>query len=233
MKIISYNISDCKQWKVDQLIAMDADVFVVPEIGCNEHISLPNNYKMEWKGLEWEYNGKGKSKGLGIVFKKDAGSIPSWYNKELTYAIPLEINDIIILAFWPTKKRDERPQKSYPQIAQEILVYYAPYLKGKNIVIVGDYNCFVGQKDGAKRYGDMIHVDEVLKTMGLRSLYHSITKEQLGKESKSTYYHTFHPNEPFFLDYAYTNIDRASYKLFDWDAKMSDHVGQEIYIEHQ
>lgn len=34
MKIVSYNISDSQPWKIERLLAMDADVWVVPEITC-------------------------------------------------------------------------------------------------------------------------------------------------------------------------------------------------------
>ena len=45
MKILSYNISWSKQFKVDWLFThKDIDAFVVPECGNNENIVVPNNY---------------------------------------------------------------------------------------------------------------------------------------------------------------------------------------------
>ena len=32
MKIISYNVNDSYPWKIERILKMDADIFVVPEI---------------------------------------------------------------------------------------------------------------------------------------------------------------------------------------------------------
>ena len=88
MKILSYNISWSKQFKVDWLFThKDIDAFVVPECGNNENIVVPNNYQFYWVG---NY----PTKGLGVFISKEhKQEIPVWANKELNYAIPLLIND--------------------------------------------------------------------------------------------------------------------------------------------
>ena len=48
MKIISYNINSCNQNKVDQLFEQNADVYVVPEIACQDKIKIPDEYEMKW-----------------------------------------------------------------------------------------------------------------------------------------------------------------------------------------
>ena len=52
MKILSYNINDSKQWKVDKLFEIGADVYVVPEIACPEQTTLPDSYEMAWEGIK-------------------------------------------------------------------------------------------------------------------------------------------------------------------------------------
>ena len=60
MKILSYNINDSKQWKVDKLFEIGADVYVVPEIACPEQTTLPNSYEMAWEGITWKFSDKDK-----------------------------------------------------------------------------------------------------------------------------------------------------------------------------
>ena len=230
MKIISYNISDSQQWKIDRLFGMGADVFVVPEITCPEQAIIPDGYEMAWNGIKWQWQGKDYWKGLGIIWKKGEGVVPDWYNPELYYAIPLLLKDVLVLAFWPTKRKGLTDNKLYPQIAQEIIAEYAPHFKDKKILIIGDFNCYVNQFDSSKEYGDILRINEILEGYGLRSAYHQLTGEAFGKESIPTYYHRFKEDAPFFLDYAYTNMNVKSVKLYPWDSKMSDHVGLEIII---
>jgi len=46
MKIMSYNISWCKQEKIDWLVGrQDVDAFVVPECGNRENIIVPNGFR--------------------------------------------------------------------------------------------------------------------------------------------------------------------------------------------
>ncbi len=230
MKIISYNISTCKQWKIDRLLDMDADVFVVPEIACPEQVVITDDLQMAWNGVKWEISGKQHSKGLGIIWKKGHGMIPEWYNPNLTFAIPLIYDEVLVLAFWPTKCKGISDRMKYPQIAQMLIDYYKPFLMKKTSVVIGDFNCCVNQSDYSKKYGDMRQVNEHLEACGLFSLYHKKTGETIGEESSPTYYHRFNINQPFMLDYAYTNKDVEYFHLLEADLKMSDHVGLKLDI---
>lgn len=228
MKIICHNINDSQQWKIDRLLATEADVIVVPEIACPEQITLSEGYNMAWEGITWNFRGKQKWKGLGVIWKKGKGFVPDWYNPKLCYGIPLIYDDVLVLAFWPTKRKDISEKKLYPQIAQEIIAEYASHFKGKKVIITGDFNCYVNQRDYSKEYGDIRRIDEILENHGLYSIYHRQTGEPLGKETTPTYYHLFKETLPFFIDYTYTNLPVKSYRLLPWDSKMSDHIGQEI-----
>ena len=121
MKIISYNIADSKQWKIDRLLEMNADVFVVPEITCVEQAVIPDDMEMAWNGITWEFAGKQKWKGLGMIWKKGIAQIAPWYKPDLYLAIPLLVDGVLILGFWPTKRKGLTDKKKYPQIAQEII----------------------------------------------------------------------------------------------------------------
>lgn len=227
MKIVSWNISESKPWKVDHLMGLNADVLVAPEITCPDKACISDSYDIKWYGIEYFFHEK-KWKGLGIIWKKGNGFVPEWFNPQLEYAIPLIIEDYLILSIWPTKPTDGRLKKPYPQIAQEIIENYAMYFKDYRTLVIGDFNCYVNQYDATKQSGDILKVNDLLESYGLSSLYHQQTGEQFGHETKATYFHRFHESDPYFLDYAYTNFDVASFRLIPWDKEMSDHVGLEV-----
>ncbi len=230
MKIISYNINDCYPWKVENLLEMDADIWVVPEMTCPENANLPDSLEMAWYGISYFWKSQ-RWKGLGIIWKKGIGYVPEWFNQELYYAIPLVVGDMLILAIWPTKKKNVTDQMLYPQIAQQIINEYAPHFKDYvKVLVIGDFNCYVNQVDSSQEYGDILRIDDILQNYGLKSIYHQQTGETLGKESKATYYHRFKEESPFFLDYAYSNVIVNSFRLLPWDKEMSDHVGMELLL---
>ena len=76
MKIVSYNINSCSQEKVDFLLSLEADVYVVPE--------LSKNVKPD-EGYDMEYLGDIDSKGLGLIWRKDKGKIPEWFKDDYDY----------------------------------------------------------------------------------------------------------------------------------------------------
>ena len=88
MKILSYNISWSKQFKIDWLFTNKGiDAFVVPECANNDNIVVPDNFQFYWVG---NY----ATKGLGVFVSKEHKQItPDWANPKLSYAIPIIIDD--------------------------------------------------------------------------------------------------------------------------------------------
>ncbi len=223
-KIVSYNISNCTQEKIERLFELKSDIYVVPEITWESEIKLKKGFEMVWSGNS---TGGKNPKGLGLIWKKGDAYVPAWYNEKLSFAIPLCYKDFLIIGIWPTKI-NENKNKTYLQIAEEILKYYVPHFTEKTIV-VGDFNLY--HKEEAKNPdANLIPVNELLESYGFKSLYHKSKNESLGHESRATYYHQFKEEQPFFLDYAYSNFSVKEYDLFDLGRDMSDHVGQVIQI---
>ena len=69
-----------------------------------------------------------------------------------------------------------------------------------------------------------------MDSLGLHSLYHTLTGEMYGKETKATYFHQFKEDMPFFIDYVFTNMNVLSYELCSWDKELSDHCPQMIEL---
>ncbi len=222
MKLVSYNINNCTQKKIDQLFKNDADIYVVPEIAWRDKIIIPDGYEMEWVGDE-----KVPTKGLGVIWKKGRGEIPEWNDKSLHYAVPVFVDGILILGIWPTKL-DKK--ESYIQIAKSIIENYSKQIEENKTIVTGDFNLY-RKEEKKNKDADIQPINELLESLGLTSVYHKDKRIEVGDESEATYYHQFKKEQPFFLDYTYSNIPVKDYKLLDWDKEMSDHVGQvfEIY----
>jgi hypothetical protein len=52
MKIVSYNINRCNQQKIDHLLEINSDVYIVPEMSTPDSLNIPDGYKTEWIGDE-------------------------------------------------------------------------------------------------------------------------------------------------------------------------------------
>lgn len=50
MKIVSYNIAKCVQTKIDHVLRMNADLYILPECADSKSIVLPKGYTMFWTG---------------------------------------------------------------------------------------------------------------------------------------------------------------------------------------
>ena len=218
MNIAAYNISSCKQEKVNRLFKeIKADFYIVPEIAQEGKITLPAEYEMIW-------NSTYPTKGLGIIWRKNkVARLADCYNEKLHYAIPLIYEDIFILGFWPTKLQKK---EKYKEIAQEILDYYSPHLKTKTI-ITGDFNLFC---KGSSHEADITPIKDFLIGKGFKSLYHETKSVKFGSENDATYYHQFKETQPFFLDYTFTNFAVESFELKDLGRQFSDHVGQIVEV---
>ena len=86
----------------------------------------------------------------------------------------------------------------------------------ENLIMCGDFNSnkrfnykhTKKDKDGnAKNHTNL---DKKLECKGLYSVYHKLTKENNGEESRFTFFQGRHLNYPFYLDYVY-----ASEKIID------------------
>ena len=91
MKIVSYNISDSQPWKIERLLAMDADVWVVPEITCPAQAHLSDDLTMEWEGIDYKYRNIPKWKGYAYT-NVGASSIRLFpWDKQMSDHIGMEV----------------------------------------------------------------------------------------------------------------------------------------------
>ncbi|MCR5188402.1 MAG: hypothetical protein K6C97_05655 [Treponema sp.] len=213
MKIVSYNISACKQQKLDKIFEQKADVYVIPEMAKN--VTIPDGYFMKWTG---NY----ESKGLGIVYNNAV--VTRSFDESLPYAIPVRYEDIFVLAFWPTKTEKNQ---TYTKLARQIIEHYADDLNHNDSIITGDFNLY--HRNGTQnKTADILEINDLLNSLGFKSIYHKLRGEAFGSETEKTYFHQFKEENAFFLDYTYSNFPIKKYELLPWDNDFSDHRGQVI-----
>ena len=224
MKIISYNINKSTIAKIKYLLEQDADVYVIPEISEDIRNTLPSEYEME-------YLGDIPSKGLGVIWRKGMCKLPQWYKddyKQLSYAIPLIYDDVLILGIWPT---NYKRKKTYTTLAKEIIEKYIPHFSEfKQCIITGDFNLY-HKKDFPNKAANIIEIDSLLHDNNFKSIYHDLRGEAFGYETKKTFYMKFEEDNPFFLDYTYSKLPVKNYDFIKSPIeKFSDHIGQIIEI---
>ena len=228
MKIVSYNIAKCTQSKIDHVLGMGADLYILPECACREQVSMPDGYDMLWTGDD-----DIPYKGLGVIWKNHLSvNIVKNYRK-IRHHLPLLVNGAgfpkFILACWPTISKEER--KTYPQLLLEALKEYSFYLDRLPAIALGDFNCFIGQKGVSKATGTFEDCIACFDSHGLYSMYHVQTKEEFGQESEATFFWRFKEKSPFFIDYAFSSIDPKYFEIGKWEPEISDHRPLIIEIE--
>ena len=219
MKVVAYNISRCTQGKIDYLLDVGADMYILPECAESNYINLPVGYEMLWIGDD-----DVPQKGLGVVWRSNLRVSLVDDFKKIKHHLPLLVDDGVsmrfVLACWPTVWKEP---KSYPQLLLEAIRQYAPYFKAYPSIAVGDYNCYVGQASARRRLGMFEDCIAEFEKYGLRSLYHEMTGECFGCETEPTFYWRFKEDSPYFLDYAFCNFNAASFSIGKWEKEISDH----------
>ena len=219
MKIISYNIAKFSQKKVEHILAMDADLYVLPELANKDIVTLPEGYEMAWCGDD-----DVPDKGLCVIWKKHLSVELLSVDKDIPHHLPLmvkcEDTPLFLLACWPTVRGTN---KSYPQLLLEALKEYNFYITFYDSLVVGDFNCFIGQKGVKKSTGTFEDCIYEFENHGMRSMYHEQTGECFGKESTATFYWRYNEESPFFLDYAFSNLTPQSFEIGEWEKEISDH----------
>lgn len=226
MKIVSYNIAKCVQTKIDSVLRMNADLYILPECANSKNIVLPKGQAMLWTGDD-----DMPQKGLGVIWRESLSVHPVKGYRKIRHHIPLIVDDGVcqrfILACWPTVWQEA---KTYPQLLLEALHEYGAYLDKYPSLSLGDFNCYIGQSGVRKKTGTFEDCIKEFKSHGMKSAYHTIHNEEFGKEHEATFFWRYNENSPYFLDYTFSNVSILSYEIGRWEKEISDHRSQIIEL---
>jgi exonuclease III len=211
----------------------DADIYVIQE--CENPSECDNQEYQNWASNSL-WIGDSKNKGLGIFGRSGIKiQLLHWPNQfqnhTVKHFLPCKVNnEFDLLGVWT--HRNNSPNFGY--IGQ--LWKYLQINKEKigRTFIIGDFNSNTIW-DEWDRWWNHSNVVEELKELFIESFYHSINKEQHGKESTPTLYFQKKIDRPYHIDYIFGNKEYLSRvkkieigKPEQW-LKLSDHMP--IYCE--
>lgn len=127
-----------------------------------------------------------------------------------------------VVGVWPYATKSAKT--SYRQ-AHDGIICHEKWIRERPTVVLGDFNNNASYKD----YG-WKELKELIDSLGLVSAYHNYFKEEFGKETRPTHFHSGKETHGIHLDYCFlpsawvphiTKVEVGAYS--DWN-KISDHV---------
>lgn len=211
MKICYWNCNGAFRNKYKQIINQDADLYIVSEVEDIRKISFLDNVTNKvYRRIE------GDQKGILFFSFSDDEIIPIENNNYgIRYTIPVVFRGKKILGVWI--------KGGY---IEDLYTYSAINLSDlKNSIIIGDFNSNVIWN---KKHGERNHTkfDLMMRGINLYSAYHHQYKENLGEETKGTFYMYRKIDKSYHIDYAYIPIESEfDFSISDKDVlKYSDHM---------
>lgn len=226
MKIVSWNCNGGFRGKLPFIIDkkfkythLDADIYVIqeceyPKKGDEEFEEYRKFAGKEGKDYFWVGN-ESQEKGLGI-FKKDDGVELKMLEFEgnYEYLIAVRVNDSFnLLTVWTTEKSEKKGSDSYVETIHDFLEENKDNeeLFDGTLMMCGDFNSNAlfnykhKVKDKSGHAKNHTNLNKKLKKKGLYSVYHKLSGECSGEETRFTFFQARHLNVPYYLDYFYVN----------------------------
>ena len=204
MKIITWNCNGAFRKKYHLFDNTPYDVLVVQE--CEDPKYSTKEYKRWASNYLWI--GTNKNKGLGI-FVKDNQTLKllNWSDKNSNYQnemlelfLPIKVDNIIIVGVWTKHAKSE----VFGYIGQfwKYLQLHKKKLDNEKVIILGDFNSnkIWDKWDRWWNHSDCVKELEDLK---IKSLYHLLTDEKQGEESKPTFFLQRKLEKKYHIDYVF------------------------------
>lgn len=216
MRILSWNCNGKFRDKFQEVLAIEADIYVIQE--CENPAECSSTtYKKFADNYLWI--GENKNKGLGVFARK--GILleeNSWPKYCLRNFLSIRVNSVFdLIAVWACK-----PYIEEYYIYQNINI---PYYNN-DTVIIGDFNsnAIWDKKHYTRTHSAIV---QQLNEIGLCSAYHYINGEDQGKESTPTFYLYRHAEKGYHIDHCFISANNIqNYRILhsiDW-LKKSDHL---------
>jgi len=249
MKIVSWNCNGALRRKTEQIDAISADIIVIQE--CEDPAQSTKKYR-QWVGGNYLWKGETKNKGIGIFSRNGHKIEPlkwdgkftikglrthskavTWTSNELQSFLPVMIDDkYLLIAIWA--KQANSPNFGYIGQLWKYIKIHREKMHRDNTILCGDLNSNAIW-DVPDRWWNHTDVVQELEEIGLNSLYHHITKEPQGKETKKTFYMNRKKDKSYHIDYVFLSknlINDSTLKIHSFDhwIEYSDHVPLEFTL---
>ena len=216
MKIVSWNCNGKFRFKFQDILSINADIYVIQECenpaksSCVAYKEFADNYL---------WTGENKNKGLGVFARKGIHLVENpWQRYCLRNFLSIKVNDRFdLVAVWACK----------PYI-EEYYIYQNINIDNYNhdTIIIGDFNsnAIWDKKHATRTHSAIVHE---LNQIGLCSAYHYVNSEEQGKESTPTFYLYRHLEKGYHIDYCFASESNIHNYRILWDEKWlkkSDHM---------
>uniref|UniRef100_UPI00403EFDC7 hypothetical protein n=1 Tax=Lentilactobacillus hilgardii TaxID=1588 RepID=UPI00403EFDC7 len=215
MRVVFWNCNGGFQNKIDCLLTLKADLYIVAEAEDPDKIKNQNYLSQvkEQRYLKFSRDRKGL---LLFTFSNDLIQPLNWQNYRMRYFYPFTFRDFTFLGLW-----------AKDNYIEDIYLYTSFHLKDlKKSILIGDFNSNV-KWDNDHGYRTHSDFNNLMKQINHVSAYHSQERVPFGQEQQATFYMYRHYDRPYFIDYAYLPRDQAFHISYG-DAKTylvySDHI---------
>ncbi|MCM1005793.1 MAG: hypothetical protein NC402_05795 [Prevotella sp.] len=226
MKIVSWNANSKFREKYNEILRLDADVYVIQE--CENPATCKDaEYRAFFANAFWA--GQYNYKGLMVLTTRPDVKLErlNWPGDDKRYFIPLRVNDrFTLVGAWACDPYCEE------------LFDWVEVVKNRlddETVIIGDLNSNVvldpkHLRKSGKSFGMVL---QTLTAFDIEDMWHYHHKEEQGKESTPTFYLYRHLDKPYHLDHCLANKELVSdikiHARWQW-LTLSDHLPVEIEV---
>lgn len=214
IKIVSWNCQEAFHNKYKKIRELDADVYVISEIKDPKNVEddLYQDFMKNYYYLE------SKSKGLAIIAKEDIElKNNEWKYRLSNDFLSVRVNDSFnLVGVWTHEPYVDN-------VVKYLRLHKYDFINSDNLVMCGDFNIDVST--GNQTNKDMFA--KILKSYGYKSIYHNFNNEEFGKESEPTIYWRRKKEDPYHVDYLFTNPQIiSSFEIGKYDdyINYSDHM---------
>jgi exonuclease III len=228
LKIVTWNCNGALRKKFNAISEFDADVYIIQE--CENPSESGDRDYFEWAN-NWLWIGDTKNKGVGVFAKSEIKLekldwTTNFKDHSVKHFLPCKINnEFDILAVWT--HRNNSPNFGYIGQFWKYLQINKDNLS--DILIAGDFNSNAIWDEWDRWWNHSDVVNE-LKELNIESIYHKMTGEQQGFESKPTLYFQKKTSRMYHIDYVFAakkfigNIKMFEIGLANKWLKLSDHM---------
>lgn len=201
MKIVTWNCNGAFRKKFDRISDFNADIYIIQE--CENPAESGHKDYIKWAD-NYIWTGDTKNKGLAIFARPNLkleklNWTNNFKNHTVKHFLPCKINnDFDLLAVWT--HRNNSPNFGYIGQLWKYIQVNKDKLNGT--LIVGDFNSNTIWDEWDRWWNHSDVVNE-LKELDIVSIYHKLTGEQQGKESKPTLYFQRNLSRPYHIDYIF------------------------------